>query len=437
VIGEIEDKTACFLEEYDGYKVIWYDSIQRKWGQSMLDFLTGDAQYISVHSGEKSVQVFYQQRKERWRYLYSAKIPPVHRDTIIPTLLDSVELQSSRDRTHFTVFDTENKKWFAYGRTAFSAQEKQFAFAIQTVNANGFLGNRLRATYGSDQDNSVLFVHVNEANQITAVLAEPDRSYRSYQKIRVAQALGGNQVSYKNLPLQNRVQSPKVQYDNERDEIHFAGLCADVRSSSGITVCHASFSKRSQSWSPLRSMNNTGENAADLNRMILRQFIPRADGGAVFFLEKSFEEVQTRSRSMAMMPSGMIVGGGSYNYSVYHNDEVRVLSMAPNGSIDWQEEVVKSQESSYKNNELHSYGILKHPMGSVLFFTDVIGGEARFVTSYLSKDGDKQQRQFASAAYPEMMDDQILIREARQVNKNSIIFPVRARRVISFVKINF
>jgi len=437
VIGEIEDKTACFLEEYDGYKVLWYDSIQRKWGQSALDFLEGDAEYITARAGEKSVQIFYQQRKERWRYLYSAKVLPLHRDTILPILIDSVELQSNRDRSHFTVFDTENKQWFAYGRSAFSVQEKQFAFAIQTVDANGMYGASLRASFGSDQDNSILSVHINEFNKIAALLGEPDRSYRSYQKIRVAQANGSSQVSYKNLDLSSRVQSPRVQYDSERGEIHFAGICSGTKYRSGLSACYASFSQRNQSWSQITTMNNTGENATDLNRMLLRHFVPRADGGVVFFLEKSFEEIQTRSRSMAMMPSGMIMGGGSYNYSVYHNDEVRALSMAPNGSIDWQEEVSKSQESSYKNNELHSYGILQHPMGSILFFVDEIGGEPRFVTSFLSKDGEKQQRQFASGAYPEMMDDQILIREARQVNTNSIIFPVRARRIISFVKIKF
>ena len=140
---------------------------------------------------------------------------------------------------------------------------------------------------------------------------------------------------------------------------------------------------------------------------------------------------------MPMMASGLILGGGSYSYSVYHNDEVYALSTNSSGMVEWQSEVMKAQESPDEYDPNHSYRMLQYPMGNILLYIDVKAGDKRFITAYVSNTGEMIQKQFASSVYSRMEDDVILIQNAKQVSATEILFPVLKRGSLSFVKIEF
>ncbi len=439
IIGTIENKLACFVEEYDGYKILWYDSAMRKWGSSELDFLDRTTTDIRVLAGNKGVYVYHQKRNKKSRVLYVSEVLPIHKDTIKPMPIDSVGLVTVRDRSRIALFETNKENVMAYAISEYDITNRKFSYAVKTIQGDKGTAELLKGEFAAAIYNRIQKVHLTEANGAYVFFGAPANGPSTYQRIMVAHKPSAyEEVGYSELNLNENISNPIFKFDASTNQMRVGATLVSNRPNSNNSLWQGVYNLSSKQWADeVIAKNKVGDGRLNLFRTKLRNFIPKVDGGAIFFLEKSFEEIQTRSRSMAMMPSGMIFGGGSYNISVFHNDEVTAISTNNEGAIEWQKQVQKSQESSTFGELMHSYAILKYPIGNVLLYTNVSAGENKFITSYVSKDGDVQQRQFSSSVYERMEDDQILIQKAKQISVNEIVFPVLRRKTISFAKIQF
>ena len=439
IIGKVDDKIACFLDDYEGYKIIWYDAAMRKWGTSALDFLDKTTTDIKFQAGQNSVYVYHQHRNKKVRTLYASEIVPIHRDTIKPLPIDSINLETVRDRTRFAMISTNKRGVMAYSLAAYELKERKYGYAVKTVQRGKIVNDLAQGSFKAAAYNRILNVHLTRNGKGYVFFGEPGNASSSYQNLLAAYPAGGaHDVEYTSMDLNENIVNPILYYDKFTNKMNVGATLFTNRPHAGNSLWQSSFSYDNNLWSkPTIANIKVDEEPINLYRTRLRNFIPKSDGGGTFFLEKSYEEVQTRGRSMAMMPSGMLFGGGTYNYSVFHNDQVYAISVDGKGIVEWQREVLKTQESSENYNPSHSYGMLQYPIGNILLYTTKAGGENRFITSYLSKDGVLQQRQFSSVVYSRMEDDDILIQQAEQISANEIIFPVLQRRTISFAKIEF
>ena len=438
VIGGVEDKIACFIDDEDGYKIIWYDSAMRKWGTSALDFLDRTTTDMQVQLGANSVFVYHQKRDKKMRRLYVSEVIPLHKDTIKPRAIDSINLVTFRDDTRFSLHNTNQLGVMAYSLSSYNLQERKFNFNIKTIQDATTINELANGYFNAAVYNNIWKVHLIGNNKAYIFFGEPANAAGSYQKITAGYKSSYSDMQFTVLDLNDNIMNPKLYYDANSNQMIVGAQLLSQRPSSSNTLWKSSFSYTNNAWSdPSVAKRSSQDGSLNLYRTKLRNFIPKQDGGAIYFLEKSFEEIQTRSRSMAMMPSGMLFGGGSYNYSVFHNDQIYAVSVNGKGLIEWQKEISKSQESNYPVELTHSYSILEYPIGNVLLYTHAVSGENKFVTTYVSKNGDLQQRQFSSSVYDRMEDDDILIQLAQQISVNEIVFPVLQRRTISFVKIDF
>jgi hypothetical protein len=317
--------------------------------------------------------------------------------------------------------------------------QQEYTFRVNTVDQN--LASRPLASgkFQAPYFNRILQLHFDNNNQTHIFIGEASPKNGAYSKIRVGSLVTDNAaMTFNTLSIKSGILSPMFFYDEQSASIKVGAIVNTLHPNSSNSLFSASYSLGTKKWdNPIVAIKKASDIALNTEKNILRDFTPKAGGGGIYLLEKSFEEVKTRGRSMAMMPSGMLFGGGTYSYSVYHNDNLMAVSVNANGEIEWQKEITKSQQSSLKNDATHSYATLKYPIGNILLFADQHAGENKFITAFLSKDGILQHRQFASASYPRMEDDQILIQRAKQITVNEIVIPVLKRRTISFAKIQF
>lgn len=440
VIGTVEDKTACFVENFEGYRILWYDSAMRKIATSKLDFLDRGADGLRFHVKEGVIQVFYQKKKRKRRTLWAARVVPLDKDTIVPVLLDSIELKNAWDQQRYDIYSSGNDKRTVYSTITYDNKNDILKFEVVSLNSELNPIQRVSESLNDVPFHVLIDVAVDNQDGMHLFFGEPSKLAGRWNKLLVGSKITSQaELRYRKLDLQNKLLGgPRFVRSDINNSVHVAGLLYDKASQQILYLGHYKYDWSNQIW-----QDPTLTKVADLNwdqnskldEVQLRNFLLKQDGGYAFILENSYEERHQRNRNMGMMSSGVVLGGGSY--SVYHDDEIHAVSMKPNGAIDWYEVVLKNQETSDANGRFQSFGMLEYPLGNVFLFNDKQNGSKRFITAFLSNTGALKLRQFSSAQYELLEQDNMLLRSAKQVASNELVFPIIKRGTLSFAKIIF
>ena len=440
VLGAVGDKTACFLENYDGYRILWYDSAMRKVATSKLDFLDRGAEKFRFYIKSNAIQVFYQRKKRKKRTLWAARIVALDKDTIVPVIIDSIELRGGWDKQSFKMFATNHDNRVAYARSSYDNKQDEMKFEIVSLGHQLEEIHRVKESLTNVPFHMLLDIAIDKQDGLHVFFGEPSQQENKWQKILVgSKSSKQSSLGYKKLDLKGKfIAFPRFIEAKSSGHIHLGGLLYQGKNEEISALGHFLYNTSNHIWetSLVSDFSQIDQDQDQrLNKAQLRNFLLKADGGATFILERSYEERHQRNRSMGMMPPGVMLGGSSY--SVFHDDEIYAISTNSSGAVDWTEMVLKSQESSDANGRLQSFGMLQYPMGNIFLFNDQQNSSKRFITAYLSNTGELKLRQFSSAVYAKMEEDNMLLRSAQQVATNQIVFPVIKRGALSFAKIVF
>lgn len=442
IIGSVGTQTACFVEGYDGFSIIWYDSLMRKAGTSELKFLDQGAQLFRFYNREDAVYVFYQKRDKNKLALWGARIPPLHRDSIYPKKIDGALLGGNWDKSRFALFSEESKTKFVYSFVSDITKQSETDISITVLDQNFNVLKKHTELLMNGNYPGLLDIHVTPKNDLYILMANGERVDNFYSQFSMG-VLESAQENIQIVPLASSaslITSPRLAFHEEAQRLVLGGMLYSKPGRQLKALAAYPFDFKTKTWAEaaITPISRTAlrSPSLDLSTLRLRNFNLKQDGGFNYVLEKSFRKVFRRSRTMGigMMPN---MGMGSTSYTIYHDDELYAIDADAKGAMEWNKMIMKSQETSSANSRFHSFGTLQSNVGSVFLFVDKPKGDNRFVTAFLSNEGFLTLRQFTPKAYKEIASDGVILKAARQVGANEVVFPIVKRGTLSFAKIVF
>ena len=105
----------------------------------------------------------------------------------------------------------------------------------------------------------------------------------------------------------------------------------------------------------------------ELENFVIRDLVPRSDGGLLMFTEKFY--VREYNSMNSGFYTGRPVGGGAINYS-YHYEEIIVYNISPKGEIQWSTMIPKTQASFNDRGYYLGYSYAITSKGINIIFND-------------------------------------------------------------------
>ena len=438
VVGTVGDKTVCFVENSNSYELLWYDSLMRKLAVSRLDFLEKGAEKFTFYTSDEAAYVFYQRKKRRVVHLMAAVVRPVDRDTIIPKVIDSLELHDAWDKTRFRFFNTHLANRFVYGKSSYKNRDDKLSFSATVLDNNLYQVSSASAEMNDVVFHDLLNIVLDKNDGIHVLYGEPTSRYEQLQNVLIgSKSPQSREMNFNKLDLRSyNIGDGRIAFNVHNGKIYLVGLLYQQDYRTVAAIGGFVYNPIVQKWETSNFTTIYGDGSMQqglLSNMRMRKLMLKRNGDYSVILEKSFEETYQRNRSIGFVSPGF--GMGSSSYDVYHNDEILVFDIKKSGTINWYETIVKVQETTDASQRYQSYGQLQSALGNVFLFNDQNNGNNRFINAFLSNDGELHLKQFTARGGNSISESGMMLRNATQTGANEIVFPVVKRGTLSFAKI--
>jgi len=173
---------------------------------------------------------------------------------------------------------------------------------------------------------------------------------------------------------------------------------------------------------------NTKKRVEGLQNYLLNDVIQRRDGGYLFVMEANKEFYRaSNSRNFR---------GGSYRNSVtdYYTEDIVLLSIDPNGELQWNTVLPKKQFSQDDEGVYSSFFIFKTPSKLHFVYNDEIKNNNTVSEYVVNPAGRFERNSVLSTAYQKL---KLRIRNAMQVSSSAFLMLSERNNRINIVKIEY
>lgn len=163
-----------------------------------------------------------------------------------------------------------------------------------------------------------------------------------------------------------------------------------------------------------------------VNSIILRQ-----DGGALLLTESQYNDQEIDNGPTSFGPSA---GPNFRSVNVYYYNDVFIINLKPDGSMDWFNLLRKKQISEDDDGFFSSYGLLTMDNSLKFIYNEEIYYKTNVNEYTLTPDGTVERSFMFNAG---MKDIMLAPGLAKQISGNEIIIPSFRNRSVKFVKVTF
>jgi len=439
VLGQLNEKIVTYVRAGDKAELIWYNLNLDKLGYSPLDFYSNDISDIDLSIIGDEVHIFFQVRDKRMLQLYATKV--FDKEEIFrPVLLDSIELKGVFDKTAFSVVhNAEGQKHF-YGLINNVAGQDQLYINHTVLNSAFGLVQRYEQQLEATRRYELIEMNVDKTGQFYSLIGELRSSKKNYEELSLlTKKVEDKAVSNLAIDLRNYAYSGlQSRFDADESHLYIGGLFHKTRNAEPEGVVALVYSRSQnklirQHVAPIILQGNIGSNL--MVHLKMKGMRVLADNGFEIIAEKSYVESRNVGTSMGLMsPMGGISPGGNRIETIYHDEDLYVFNLKDDGTLNWTQSAMKSQESRQDNGIFSSFAVLEHPIGAVFLFNEM-GRDDRVITAYLSNGGELSLKQLSGV--DNNSDKRLVLRGAKQISKDVLIAPAISKGGLSFVKISF
>jgi hypothetical protein len=175
----------------------------------------------------------------------------------------------------------------------------------------------------------------------------------------------------------------------------------------------------------------------DLKDLKIRNLFLKKTGELEIVAEKSYQNTRSIGAVTPMFSNSMgnTITENMRTVQEYSNDEIVMFTFKTDGSMAWNQSVLKDQTTTDDNGIFSSYGVLQHRMGTVYFFNDMSAKKNRLLASYISGNGELTVKELQTS---EDIDEwNLMPRSLVQVSDSEIIMPCMTKGYICFLKISY
>lgn len=440
IVGNVADKTVCFVESSSDFELLWYDSAMRKIAVSNLDFLERGAEKFRFYPTDEGVYIFYQRKRRKQVNLWAAKVIAVDKDTIRPILIDSLALDDGWDKERFTFYKTDFDNRWVYGTSEYDSKNDELSLRATVLDDKLAVIQKVSEQMNDVVYHDVLDMVLDKNDGIHVLYGEPTRRGEQLQNILIgSQKRTAQSMQFAKLDLKGyNIGDGRLMQNKQNGMLYLGGLLYKQDYSTLAALGGFIYDPLAQKWvasnvTPVYRADDARQGV--LTNMRLKNLLLKKDGSYSIIMEKSFEETYQRNRSIGFVSPGLGMASSSYN--IFHNDEIVVYDISIGGEVIWHETLMKEQETTDAAQRYQSFGMLESSVGNVFLFTDQTNKNNRFINAFLSNDGRLQLKQFTAKGADDIAESGMMLRSAKQTRANEIVFPVIKRGTLSFAKIVF
>ncbi len=166
-----------------------------------------------------------------------------------------------------------------------------------------------------------------------------------------------------------------------------------------------------------------------LQNYMLHNIIQRKDGGFVYIMESNKEYYRTTSDIRNFR--GSTYRGGITDY---YNEDIVVLSISPNGKLQWTTVLPKKQFSQDDEGVYSSFFIFETPSKLHFVFNDEIKNNNTVSEYVINPAGKYERNSVLSTAYQKL---KLRIRNAMQISSSSYVLLSERNNRVNIVKIEY
>lgn len=439
ILGNVGNKTVCFLESSDAYELLWYDSAMRKVAVSDLDFLEGGGEQFRFYPTDEAVFIFYQKKKRQQVNLFAAKVVPVHKDTIVPVLIDSLSLENWT-KSRFKFYNTKRNDRYVYAVSEYYNRNDRLSLQVKVLDKELSIVQQANEQMNDVVYHDLLDVVLDKNDGIHALYGEPAKRGNNIENVLIgSQRANVRTMKFSKLDMKGySLGGGNLLEHKKNGKLYLGGVLHQGNNIRLAALGAFVYDPIGQQWVASNITDIYGPNGiqkSGLTDMRFKDFLLKDDGGYSIITEKTFKEIYQRNRNIGFVSPGL--GMSNISYEVYHTDEIVVFDISATGGLQWFETLLKEQETTDANERYHSFGLLASGMGSVFLFNDQSNKNNRFINAFLSNTGRLQLKQFTADGANVLGESGMLLRIAKQISTNEIVFPIVKRGTLSFAKITF
>jgi hypothetical protein len=160
-----------------------------------------------------------------------------------------------------------------------------------------------------------------------------------------------------------------------------------------------------------------------LDNYVLRDFILRHDGGIILLGESYYTSVVTQTAPNFYHSYTM------HETTYYHYNDLLIISIGPDGRVEWSEQIKKRQSTEHSRNVYVSFIQAVTADQLYFVFNDEISRNNNVILGSMGHDGDVQIKS--------LFKDLLAVKWGKQVEPNVLLVPSLQRNSYRLVKITF
>jgi hypothetical protein len=437
IIGEIRGRVLLFNRESGKYSITALDENMRPSWDKEIELDRKNAIVIGVNATEEAFTVFYFFREKGSTFLKAARFDPSANLRDSATLADlgflfmspSFKMVSSEDRSKVLLNFTERDQVF-----------KSIVFDNKTMRV---LWQQNFQYPDYDESEDVLHLIVSNAGQMYAVF-EKDHYQLRREKHRYDVFLFDPEITTEfsrfSIPLKGNITyDVKFVFDNGNRKLCAGGFYFEknVERAEGYFTL---FIPRDPTRTLLRfypfedefvdrlagkeTRNNRGLEQVSVVDLVLRK-----DGGLLLVGEES----KNFARRMATVNRNMMLDNMNRSVVDYYFEDVFILAIRPNGTLQWSTILHKKQYSQDDDGAFSSFFLFKTPAFLRLVFNDEIKFENTVSEYLLHTNGDFDRNSILST---ETLQLRLRFRDAIQVSASRMLVPSERRGKLRIARID-
>lgn len=437
IIGEIRGRVLLFNRESGKYSITALDENMRPSWDKEIELDKKNAIVIGVNPTEDAFTVFYFYREKGSTFLKAARFDPSANLRDSATLADlgflfmspSFKMVASEDHSKVLLNFTERDQVF-----------KSLVFDNKTMRVL-WQQNFQYSDYDESED--VLHLIVSNAGQMYAVF-EKDHYQLRREKHRYDVFLFDQEISTEfsrfSIPLKGNITyDVKFAFDNGNQKLCAGGFYFEknVERAEGYFTL---FIPRDPTRTLLRfypfedefvdrlAGKETRHNRG-LEQVSVVDLVLRKDGGLLLVGEES----KNFARRMATVNRNMMLDNMNRSVVDYYFEDVFILAVRPNGTLQWSTILHKKQYSQDDDGAFSSFFLFKTPAFLRLVFNDEIKFENTVSEYLLHVNGDFDRNSILST---ETLQLRLRFRDAIQVSASRMLVPSERRGKLRIARID-
>jgi hypothetical protein len=261
-------------------------------------------------------------------------------------------------------------------------------------------------------------------------------SKRKYDYFVFSSAVNDSGFVQQSVTGEKQITGLGVEFDNVNRKAVLAGFYSEKQSYTGAGVFYASLDVtggtgikiNTSSIDPQKNIKLTGERNSRSGLSIIgypiERIVLRNDGGAVIVAEASYTSEYSYYDYFTQSFT---------QHTEYHFDNIVIISVNSDGSIDWSNIVEKDQTSIDDGGIFSSFCSLLNSEELIVVYNNDISRQNEIITASIGNKGEMKENKPVASGERLML----LPRSGKQVSENEILVPAYRKKDLLLVRISF